>query len=267
MSVAMGAGVMAQAAGSIGTFIGTMMQKTPDVPEWKDVSLAQETEAATKEAKAALPGIQSLFKEINTFMGSELMRGMETLVPGSTGTVAKSITDMLAGKLPTDMVKNLASSANARMLGLTGTAKSEFRDLYGVEKLGELGFKYQQQGFQNLLAYGQALMPQLANPAAWLATPTQRAQMTFQNREMSWQRDMLANQMSTLSANKFSNALISAGSTLAGAGAQMAANPSFGAGSTGSTGSSGMSMFDYNQWGSGSAGGPDWSKYPGTIGG
>lgn len=266
MSAAMAAGALAQAAGSIGVFVGSMLQKTPDVPEWRDVSIAEETELATKEAQAALPGIKSLFKDINTFMGSELMRGMETLVPGSTAAVARNIGDMLAGKLPTDVVKNLASSANARMLGLTGTSKSQFRDFFGVEKLGEVGMKYQQQGFQNLLAYGQALMPQLANPVAWLTNPFQRAQMTFQNREMEWQRNMLANQMSTLESNKFSNALISAGSTMSGAGAGMMANApawgSFGGGSA-SAAPTGMTMKDYNAWGSGAAGGPDWSQYSG----
>lgn len=263
MSVGMSqmAGVAAQAAGSIGVFAGSMLQKTPDVPEWKDVDLAVETERAITGAKKALPGIAELFKQINTIMGSELMRGMETLVPGSTATVARSIGDMLQGKLPSDVVKNLASTANARMLGLTGTAKSQFRDFFGVEKLGQVGMQYQQQGFANLLAYGQALMPQLTNPVAWLSTPFQQAQMTLQNREMSWQRNMLANQMSTLASNKFSNALISAGSTLAGAGASMAAMPSFGGGSTGSGGGTGMTM---SQW---EGGAPNWSQYPGTIGG
>jgi len=253
------AGPILAGAGTIGSFVGSLLQKTPDVPEWKDVNIADETAAATKEAGAALPGIEALFKKVNTFMSSELMRGMETLVPGATATVAKSIGDMLQGKLPSDLVRNLATSANARMLGLVGATKSQFRDFYGVEKLGEVGLKYQQQGFQNLLAYGQALMPQLANPASWLVSPTQRAQMTFQNREMQWQRDMLANQMSTLNANKFSNALVSAGSTLAGAGAGMMAAPNFNVFGGGT--SSGMTMGD---WSAG-ASVPNWSQPLPTI--
>lgn len=210
--------------GGITAGIGSILgDKEVDIPPWIPVDAAAETSAATAEARANLPGIEKLASAINTFQTSELMRGLDSIVPGARAAAAQNITSMLQGVLPESVTSGIMRSSAAKNLGL-GVAGSGIGRNLTLRDLGIETLKGQQQGFQNLLGLSQTLQPQMFNTAAWLMTPQQRAELTFKNREMQWQEQLMRAEQEA-QPDGLARFLMMAGSTMAGIGASGMMNP------------------------------------------
>lgn len=223
-----GFGEAALAAGSIGVFAGMLGagNGAVDIPDWNPVDLGTEAAKATKASAANLPAVQKLQATINAFQSSELMKGMERLVPGSTAALSRNIIGLLQGQLPQDTLDRIASAGAARGLSL-GTPGTGFTRNLTLRDLGISTLQAQAQGLQQLMGYGQLLAPQLTSPMPWLVNAERQAAMTLENRDRQWQVQLMRNQQDALPP-AWSQALIAAGSTLAGAGATMMSNPSIG---------------------------------------
>jgi hypothetical protein len=274
MSAAMAAGAMAQAAGSIGVFAGSLMAKVDkeakvDVPEIDLSGIQQETAAGNL---AVMPQAQKFAQALNLFTTGQWKAMFDLALPGQREKATSNINDLLSGKIPKDMMTSIMSSGAARMLQrFGGLSEAGLKDTLGL--VGQTSYGMAQQGFNNLMTLAGTL-PQQLNPmgTGLFLTAGQRVQVAQSNQALEYQNRLRnatldAQPSGTMAA--IGNALMASGSTLAGAGATGA----FGGGGGGSAwGGGGSSAPLWNQsgmtmagWDSG-MGGPSWGDYGGGLG-
>lgn len=124
-------------------FFSSIFGKRPTVPTIPTLESAQTR--AIQSSVAALPQLQQIGESVNMFNQEQLEKLMEKSFPGAREKVQGKISEMLAGEIPQDVLRNLRRSAAERGVS-AGTAGGGFQ--LGRELSSQLGLSLQmtQQG-------------------------------------------------------------------------------------------------------------------------
>lgn len=146
---------------------------------------------------AALPGAENLASEVNRFSTDQIAKMLGAVLPGYQSLFAKAgtnVADLLAGKLPTDVVNRVSDFSNARSFG-SGTQGSAFGENLTLRDLGLTSLQAEQMGlseFGNLLGMAESVTPQPFNFATAFLSPAQQVQNAYLQEQIQFGRDLAA---------------------------------------------------------------------------
>lgn len=179
--------------------LGSLIAGKPSIPAWKTIDLGEQQTKAIAENTAALPALENLTTQTNTFNMQQLQSMLKSIIPGYdsiTQGVSKDISSMVSGEIPTDVGNAVQNSAAARALtggfggsGLSGNLTA--RDL-GLTSLDIMG-----KGISSAEAWLSTVSnissPAMFNMSSMFVSPQQQFQDTMENQTQQFQRDYVSN--------------------------------------------------------------------------
>lgn len=193
--------------GLFGTLIEGAMggfPKKPTVPNAPTVSPQGAQQQATTGNLAALPGLEDLAGQLNTFNQGQRTKALVGNIPGYQG-VSQAAGDLLQaqlrGQISPDVASAVQRASNAKAFA-GGFGGSGMADNLTARDLGLTSLDIQRQGQAALPSYlntmfGIGVAPQW-NPAQDFITPTQQIGAEQWNAQNQFQRDWLANQLASM---------------------------------------------------------------------
>lgn len=217
-------GGMAQAAGSIMDFVGTLMKGKP--PKYQPVDLATAAQEGVTFNRQVLPQAEAMATDVNAFQQKQVLDALKTAIPDYEKLMGEQkgvIEDMIAGRLPSSVVDEIQNKAAAFGVS-SGTAGSDFAGAAGLRQLGVNMLNYAQAGLTSAdrwlkTAYSMTRSP-IMDVTSMFISPMASANFVAQQHELQYE--------SELGGWMQPNALQSAGRTLAGVGGSFAGSGGFG---------------------------------------
>lgn len=207
------------------SFLSAIFGSRPKVPQWNNITIGAEQQAAVGQNAAALPSIESLASGVTSYNTGQLNNLLNLAMPGWSSSVAQAgqnISSELQGKLPSDVAASIQDSDAAKALtggfggsGLVGNLTA--RDL-GITSLnltqtGQSELENWSSLLNSLYAPGQF------NVSSMFIDPQTEFNDTMANQEMSWGQQWLqaqSNAMPKPEAAGLEGWLSSMGSSLTG---------------------------------------------------
>lgn len=153
---------------------GTPYGTVPQVPD-PAVSLRRAQETAI----TALPGLEDLAKQLNTFQQGQIQTGLETALPGyagATGTAMGNIASNLRGEIPADVMRQFQQDAAERGVG-TGLPGAGVIDSGYLTNVLRNRLALQSQGQTQLnQRVGATPLAKPWDPSSFFITPAQMFQ-------------------------------------------------------------------------------------------
>ena len=180
------------AAAALGGAIGGYGKK-PKVPDFIPVNIDQvQTEGIDANVRN-MPGAKALASDVNAFGLQELQKALDFLAPGARDKAIENINNMLGGVA--DVADTQAGIRNATAAGFNlGAGGSQFSKFGVVGHLGRSVAQQRQQGLQSLMGF-YSMAPQQFNVASMFFTPQQRLAHATSERNDSFSRELLAEQI------------------------------------------------------------------------
>lgn len=176
----------------------------PKVPVWADITLDQEQQKAIAANLAALPGAENLVSQSNAFTQDQITKMLEGSIPGYhqiVGNIGSNISDLTAGRIPTDVQQMVETASAGRALegGYGGSGMS--RNLVARD-LGLTSLNLTQQGLNSAESWLQTMnsifAPGMMNLQSMFVSPQQMFNDTFMNQEAQWGVQWLRNQLKAM---------------------------------------------------------------------
>lgn len=181
-----------------------MAGEKPEVPIFRPVNTTTEQANAVKGNRANFQNISDLASQYNTFNMDQLKSNLEKLFPGygaMSEKVGKNISAQLSGELPKDVTQNVQRNATERALGGGYGGSGMARNLEARD-LGLTSYQMTQQGLDSATRWmaqvAATSQPSMFNMDSMFITPQQRIQTVMWNREQTWNRQWLENQISAM---------------------------------------------------------------------
>lgn len=191
-------GLFGDIAGLVGGLTGAFGSKV-QVPQIKGINADTVQQQTAQGNLNVLPQAQQLAGQINAFNAQQMQGLIDQLLPGfksNLATAQASAGDLMAGKLPGDVVRSVTDLANARAVG-GGYGGSGLQHNLTLRDLGLTSLQAQQMGlnqFGSILGMAQGITPNLYNFSTAFMTPGQRLQFEQQQQSLMYGRDLVAAQ-------------------------------------------------------------------------
>lgn len=199
------------------------------IPDYLPVDIAQTQAKTTAGNISNLPAAEKLASGVNMFNQAQLEKMLSMQIPGYSDMLAgggKAINDLLAGKLPSDVVSSTLRAANAKGWG-SGWAGGTMKANLGLRDLGLTSLQATERGISSAMAWLQmaksvAVAPQF-NVASQFVSPEFGIQTTINENRFKWGVDLQKAEIAA-QADPFDQAvggiMIGIGGQMAGAGLQ-----------------------------------------------
>lgn len=183
------------------SFLGSLFAEKPKVPEFRPIDTTKEQGKAVAGNLKNFTDISQLASGVNTFNQAELNRMMESAVPGYrnmlTG-IGDKISGFLKGEIPSDVADQIGRSAAFRALsggfGGSGMARNLVARDLGLTSL-QLIEKGIDAGSRWIATARQNAVAPAFDVTSMFITPQQRIQTQMFNREATFQRNWMENQI------------------------------------------------------------------------
>lgn len=196
-------------------FFSSIFGKRPTVPTIPTLESAQTR--AIQSSVAALPQLQQIGESVNMFNQEQLEKLMEKSFPGAREKVQGKISEMLAGEIPQDVLRNLRRSAAERGVS-AGTAGGGFQ--LGRELSSQLGLSLQMTQ-QGLDAASRWLAASTAAPSfdvtSMFLSPKMQREADIQQFEREFTAAKVAAAPSPVASGLFNTAVTLTAAALGGA--------------------------------------------------
>lgn len=180
-------------------FFAGLAEGKPDIPQFKAIDIGQEQQKATTNNLAALPGIENLASQTNSFNIDQVQKMLRTTIPGYDSMVSGisgNINSQIHGEIPKDVQDAIQSSAAARSLtggfGGTGMAGNLV-----ARDLGLTSLNLTQQGQSSaenwMSSMSKMMQPGMFNTSAMFLTPEQQFSADVSERDKQFQHDYVSN--------------------------------------------------------------------------
>lgn len=176
----------------------------PKVPDWQNITLADQQQEAIDANISALPKAEDLVGSANLFNQDQIRRMLEMAIPNFseiTGSASTNIAALMRGELPSDVTAAVQRNAAGQALGGGYSGSGMARNL----TTRDLGFSSLQaiQGGLGAAESWIANMNQLYAPgmmdvSSMFVTPTQMFGATMANQESEWGVQWLKNQIEAM---------------------------------------------------------------------
>lgn len=249
-------------AGSGISFLGSLLQKKPEIPAYVPVDPAAEAAKATAGNTANLQGAENLASSVDSFNQGQMLAELRKAIPGYdsiASSAGSDIASFLKGQIPQDVsdLVNRSTAARAVSGGFGGTGLANnltARDL-GTTSVGLIG-----QGLDAASRWLQSqknlTMPQNFDVSSMFISPAQQIANTRQNNTGAFQQAYATNlnnaayDPSTLAGT----ALMQYGQSLEGMGASSAGGAAGGGGASAPAAKTGPAPGSYATGGPGGGG-------------
>lgn len=179
--------------------LGAVLQGKPNLPAFQRINPQAEQQTAVTGNISELPQLEKLASGVNTFNQQQLDQMLAAAIPGFQGLkskVSSTISDELAGKLPSDVIGNVQDLAAAKAIG-GGYGGSGMHSNLVARDLGLTSLQLTQQG----LTSAQSWMTAMDNiykqgqfdMSSMFITPQQQFAMDTSERDLQFQHDWAGN--------------------------------------------------------------------------
>lgn len=180
-------------------FLGGLAQGKPDIPQFNAINLGDEQTKATNNNLAALPGIESLASQTNSFNLDQVQKMLRSSIPGydqMVSGISGNINSQIHGEIPKDVQDAIQTSAAAKSLtggfGGTGMAGNLVARDLGLTSLNltQQGQSSAESWFSNM---SRMLQPGQFNVSSMFLTPEQQFSADTSERDKQFQHDYVSN--------------------------------------------------------------------------
>lgn len=192
--------------GLFGNLLGTILGGggKPTVPDWNEVSLAEEQIRAIEANQAALPGAESLVSETNRFTQDQIRKMLQLAIPNYDSLVnsaSGNIGALLRGEVPQDVSDSVQRSDAAKAIS-GGYSGSGMHGNLVARDLGLTSLNAIQAGLSSAQNWIQVMdrvyAPGMMDVSSMFITPMQQFSATFANKESEWGVDWMKNQIKAM---------------------------------------------------------------------
>jgi hypothetical protein len=198
---------------SLGSDIAALFQKTPNAPAAPNVNVQGDQAAAIKANTANLPASENLSSDVNSFNYSQLHDYLTQAIPGYSSIVNQEgnlVSQELSGQLPSGVVSQIQSSANAAATA-GGYGQSGMSGNLTARDLGLNSLQMTQQGLSSAESWmkntSSMAIPALSNVSNMFLSPEQVISNDWANQTAQYNQSWLSNQLSAYKSNQFTQAL------------------------------------------------------------
>ena len=198
-----GGGGSSNMLGSVFSIIGAPMRAlgaalmTPDkinVPNWIGIDPTKIEKETIAGNQKNLPAATKLAGDVSKANLQQTQRMLDYALPGGRKSAESAISDLLQGKLPSDMMSNLLRGGAARAMA-GGFAGSGFGAGLSVRDLGLGSLQAFQMGMQGLNQLAGFYAGDQMDVQSMFFSTQQRASIGMWNAENQWSRDLMQAQI------------------------------------------------------------------------
>lgn len=188
---------------AIGDLLGAYGDK-PKVPPYKPIDTAAEQQATVTGNLGALSGAQDLAAQTNAFNQSQLLKMLQTAVPGYSdiaSSISGNIASQVKGEIPQDVQEQIMRSSAYKSLkgGFGGGGMS---DALTARDLGLTSLNLTSQGLDSAtkwLSLSKAVaIPGQFDVSSMFLSPLQKIGIDTEENQFMFQRQWLKNQIKAM---------------------------------------------------------------------
>lgn len=177
-----------------------MLQSKPDVPNFNPVNVQGAQAKAIAANKTALPELEEIGNNINQFNTDQIQKMLKQVIPGYEGItsgISSKLQELISGKIPDDVSKQLQLSDASRAIGGGYSGTGMHRNLVARD-LGLTSLDLTSKGLSSAESWLKT-MDSISNPGQFnfsslFVTPQMEINTEMWNTEGQMQRDWLSNQ-------------------------------------------------------------------------
>lgn len=192
--------------GLFGNLLGNVLGGggKPTVPDWQNITLADQQLKAIDANAAALPKAEGLVGEANRFSQDQIRKMLEMAIPNFSeisGSASKNIAALMRGEVPADVSGNVQRNSAAQALG-GGYAGSGMARNLTTRDLGLTSLQAIQGGLSAAESWianmDRLYAPGTMDVSSMFVTPMQMFGATMSNQESEWGVQWLKNQVEAM---------------------------------------------------------------------